>query len=167
MEETDSAKNEKTCPSCGSKLENILPGQKAFICPKCANPFVLSKDGGKHIVIRSSDEINLQEQLFNISKMLGDRSARSNVVMTRLDDEDLNRIDALVEIEAFKSRSEATAFFVKEGMNARADVFEKILSTVEKIRELKGEAIRSISREEKPDANNTDSSTDSQGIKGK
>jgi len=72
---------------------------------------------------------------------------RSNVVMTRLNDEDLKQIDALVEVEAFKSRSEAAAFFIKEGIQARKDLFRKVMPTVEKIRELKGQAKRALGKE--------------------
>lgn len=72
---------------------------------------------------------------------------RSNVIMTRLNDEDLAQIDALVEVEAFKSRSEAVAFFIKEGIQARKDLFLKVMPTVEKIRELKEQAKRSLVKE--------------------
>ncbi|MCW3981379.1 MAG: ribbon-helix-helix domain-containing protein [Candidatus Bathyarchaeota archaeon] len=72
---------------------------------------------------------------------------RSNVVMTRLNDEDLKQIDALVEVEAFKSRSEAAAFFINEGIQARKDLFQKVMPTVDKIRELKEQAKRSIKKE--------------------
>lgn len=72
--------------------------------------------------------------------------ARGNVVMTRLSDEDLKQIDALVEVEAFKSRSEAAAFFIKEGMQARKDLFQSVMPTVDKIRELKEQAKKSLGR---------------------
>ena len=72
---------------------------------------------------------------------------RGNVVMTRLSDEDLKQIDALVEVEAFKSRSEAAAFFIKEGIQARKDLFQKVMPSVEKIRELKEQAKRSLAKE--------------------
>ncbi len=72
---------------------------------------------------------------------------RSNVVMTRLNDEDLKQIDALVEVEAFKSRSEAAAFFINEGIQARKDLFQKVMPAVDQIRELKKQAKKSIRRE--------------------
>ena len=79
---------------------------------------------------------------------LGDElEGRGNVVMTRLSDEDLKQIDALVEVEAFHSRSEATAFFIKEGIQARKDLFQKVMPTVDKIRELKEQAKKSLSKE--------------------
>jgi Arc/MetJ-type ribon-helix-helix transcriptional regulator len=69
---------------------------------------------------------------------------RGNVVMTRLNDDDLKQIDALVEIDVFKSRSEAAAFFIKEGIRARGDLFQRVMPTVDRIRELKEEAKQSL-----------------------
>jgi len=83
------------------------------------------------------------EILMKLGSGLGDRG---NVVMTRLDDVDLRQIDALVEVEAFKSRSEAAAFFIKQGMWARKDLFARVMPTVEKIRELKEQAKRELGK---------------------
>lgn len=83
-----------------------------------------------------------EKVLMKLGEKLGDRS---NVVMTRLNDDDLKQIDALVEVEAFKSRSEAAAFFIKEGIQARKDLFQKVLPTVDKIRALKEQAKKSLS----------------------
>lgn len=82
-----------------------------------------------------------QKVLLKLREGLGERS---NVVMTRLNDDDLEQIDALVEVEAFTSRSEAAAFFIREGIRARKDLFRKVMPTVEKIRELKMQAKRSL-----------------------
>lgn len=82
-----------------------------------------------------------EKVLLKLSERL---EGRGNVVMTRLNDEDLKQIDALVEIEAFKSRSEAAAFFIKEGIQARQDLFEKVMPTVDEIRKLKEEAKKSL-----------------------
>ena len=90
----------------------------------------------------ASDQFR-EEILLKLGKGLGDRG---NVVMTRLDDVDLKQVDALVEVEAFKSRSEAVAFFIKEGIQARKDLFEKVMPTVDKIRELKNQAKRELNR---------------------
>jgi|GEM_PF-1328057 len=86
-----------------------------------------------------------EKVLMRLGKELG---GRSNVVMTRLSDDDLKKIDALVEVEAFKSRSEAAAFFIKEGVQARKDLFQKVMPTVDKIKELKEQAKKSLSQEE-------------------
>lgn len=81
-------------------------------------------------------------------KLGKDLGGRGNVVMTRLDDANLKQIDALVEVEVFKSRSEAVAFFIKQGIKARKDLFEKVMPTVEKIRELKEQAQKKLSATE-------------------
>lgn len=83
----------------------------------------------------------MHTHILDLGKELG---CRGNVVMTRLGDEDLEQIDALVEVEVFKSRSEAAAFFIKEGMQARKDLFQKVMPTVDKIRELKEQARKSL-----------------------
>ncbi|UCE95832.1 MAG: hypothetical protein JSV51_09050 [Candidatus Bathyarchaeota archaeon] len=85
-----------------------------------------------------------EKVLMKLDKELG---GRTNVVMTRLNDEDLKQIDGLVEIEAFKTRSEAAAYFIKEGIKARKDLFQKVMPTVDKIKELKEQAKKSLSPE--------------------
>lgn len=90
-----------------------------------------AKKGKKRILI------NLGEEL----------EGRGNVVMTRLNDDDLKQIDALVEVELFNSRSEAAAFFIKEGIQARKDLFQKVMPTVDRIRDLKEQAKKSLSKE--------------------
>jgi Arc/MetJ-type ribon-helix-helix transcriptional regulator len=82
--------------------------------------------------------------LEKIGEKLQRLEGRSNVVLTRLNDEDMKQLDALVEIELFKSRSEAVAFFVHEGIQARKDLFEKVMPTVEKIRQLKEQVKRAL-----------------------
>lgn len=77
-----------------------------------------------------------------------DLEGRGNVVMTRLNDEDLKQMDALVEVELFKSRSEAAAFFIKEGIQARRDLFQQVMPTVDKIRDLKEQAKKSLGKDQ-------------------
>ncbi len=72
-----------------------------------------------------------------VGEVLEKLEGRANTVMTRLGDEDMKQIDALVEVELFRSRSEAVAYFTHQGMEARKDLFEKVLPTVDRIRELK------------------------------
>lgn len=94
--------------------------------------------GRKAIVIAAGadcDSTDLRETILKqVSKAL---KGRENVVMTRLNDEVLDKLDALVEIELFKSRSEAAAFFIAEGVNSRKDLFDKVMPTMEEIRKLK------------------------------
>jgi len=86
---------------------------------------------------------NIQEFVHSIRGALKERG---NVIMTRLNDEDLQKIDALVEVELFKSRSEAVAYFIHEGIKARKDLFDKVTPTVEKIRQLKNEARETLEK---------------------
>jgi len=94
----------------------------------------------KEVSPQMKDEI-----LMELGCGLGDRG---NVVMTRLDDADLRQVDALVEVEAFKSRSEAVAFFIRQGIQARKDLFDKVMPTVEKIRTLKEQAKQELGKKE-------------------
>ncbi len=92
---------------------------------------------------------NLERQItqrvhMKLSEKLGNRD---NAVMTRLSDEALEKLDALVELEVFRSRSEAVAFFVREGMRVREDLFASVMPTVDKIRQLKEQAKRSLEQE--------------------
>jgi Arc/MetJ-type ribon-helix-helix transcriptional regulator len=86
---------------------------------------------------------NIQQVAHSIRDILKERG---NVIMTRLSDEDLEEIDALVEVELFKSRSEAVAYFIHEGIKARKDLFEKVKPTVDKIRQLKKEARETLEK---------------------
>ena len=64
---------------------------------------------------------------------------RDNVVMVRVDEQNLNRIDELVETGQFNSRSEATAFLISEGIKAKQQMFEKMAEKVSQIQELRTE----------------------------
>ena len=65
---------------------------------------------------------------------------RSNVVASRIGDEELKSIDLLVEAGLFETRSEAVAFLVREGVKARKDTLGKVTSALEDIRKLRKEA---------------------------
>jgi hypothetical protein len=69
-----------------------------------------------------------------------DHPCRGNVVMTRLSDEDLKMIDALVNLEVFSSRSEAVAYFTHTGLEQKKDMTSKVMPFVEQIKKLKEEA---------------------------
>jgi Arc/MetJ-type ribon-helix-helix transcriptional regulator len=104
-------------------------------------------------VVKRADEKDVAQNLEDdvkgkIIKKIADKDCcRDNVVMTRLDDDVLELIEALVEVDVFKSKSEAVAFFVKEGMQARKELFEAVMPTVMKIHQLKEEVRRSLDQE--------------------
>ncbi len=105
---------------------------------------------------------DLQEDILNIGKKIQDNAQkqvkrkirlvknkfekRDNSIMTRISDEDLDKIDLLIEIDMFKSRSEAVANFAHEGIQARKEFIDNIDSKVEQIRNLKKEVKDSISK---------------------
>ena len=74
---------------------------------------------------------------------------RNNVVMVRVDEENLNRIDELVESGQFSSRSEATAFLISEGIKAKQQMFEKMAEKVSQIQELRTELEAMIAEDTK------------------
>jgi len=62
---------------------------------------------------------------------------RDNIVMTRIWDSDLRIVDALIMLDIFKSRSEAVAFLVHEGIQSKRALVETILPAIERIEEIK------------------------------
>ena len=82
-------------------------------------------------------------------------SRRENVVMVRLNNESITRVDELVEAGVVASRSEAVAFLVSEGIGAQSELFERIGQKVEQIRKVKQE-LRDLLNESPPDSTKKD-----------
>ena len=61
-------------------------------------------------------------------------SSRKNVVMVRLNEHSLQRVDDLVESGVVSSRSEASAFLIGEGITARQELFDRISEKIVTIR---------------------------------
>lgn len=72
-------------------------------------------------------------------------SARNNVVMVRLNEDSLLRLDDLVESAIVSSRSEAAAFLIGEGVKARSGLYERISEKTAHIRKAK-EELRNLIR---------------------
>lgn len=82
---------------------------------------------------------------------------RENVVMVRVDGASLKKIDDLVEAGIVNSRSEASAYLIAAGIQARQPLFERIALKVEEIRQAKSELHAMLSGEDVeglPDARN-------------
>ena len=75
---------------------------------------------------------------------------RDNVVMVRVDEGDLGRIDELVASGQFNSRSEATAFLISEGIKAKQQMFEKMAEKISQIQNLRTELGAIIAEDTKP-----------------
>jgi len=66
-------------------------------------------------------------------------AARDHVVMVRVNDEALKKIDALAQSGIFKSRSEAAAFLISEGVKSQSELFDRIEQKIGEIERLKSE----------------------------
>lgn len=75
---------------------------------------------------------------------------RDNVVMVRVNEGDLNRINELVDSGQFNSRSEATAFLISEGIKAKQQMFEKMAENISQIQNLRTELGAMIAEDTKP-----------------
>lgn len=65
--------------------------------------------------------------------------ARDHVVVVRVNDDSLRSLDSLVQSGIFKSRSEAAAFLISEGVKAQAVLFERISERIKEIERLRAE----------------------------
>ncbi len=71
------------------------------------------------------------------------RETRDSVVMVRLNKDSLRRIDELVDCQVTRSRSEAAALLINEGIKARADLFNEVAQQAEIIRQAR-ERLRTL-----------------------
>lgn len=65
------------------------------------------------------------------------RSPRDQVVMVRVDEETSKSLDAWVETGAVKSRSEAAALFIREGLKVRARELEQLHDALNEVERAK------------------------------
>ena len=75
-------------------------------------------------------------------------SARDHVVMVRVNDDSLRKLVALVQSGIFKSRSEAAAFLISEGIKAQDSLFRRISEKITEIEKLRNELRNSINPQE-------------------
>lgn len=75
-------------------------------------------------------------------------SARDHVVMVRVNDDSLNKLEALVQSGIFKSKSEAAAFLIVEGIKAQQALFSRIEDKISEIERLRNELRDSIKTQE-------------------
>ena len=69
----------------------------------------------------------------------GALSSRKNVVMARLNEKSVARLDDLVDAGVVSSRSEAAAYLIGEGIKAKQALFDRISDKIEQIRKVKDE----------------------------
>ena len=92
----------------------------------------------KGVAQKTGDVINKATE--SISKAIESAlSARDHVVMVRVNDESLKRLDELVQSGIFKSRSESAAFLISEGVKAQEALFARITEKISEIERLRSE----------------------------
>ena len=74
------------------------------------------------------------------------KSVRDQVVMVRVDEATLAKLDAWVAIDAVKSRSEAAALFIREGLKVRQPELSKLEQALDEVEQAK-ERLRQQARE--------------------
>ncbi|MFN8532140.1 MAG: ribbon-helix-helix domain-containing protein [Dehalococcoidia bacterium] len=62
---------------------------------------------------------------------------RGNVITVRIDDQAIEAIDALISAGVFKTRSEAAAYLIDEGIASKSNVFDEVNATARRINELR------------------------------
>ena len=65
--------------------------------------------------------------------------SRDHVLMVRINDEALERITDLKDAGLFRSRSEAAAYLIAEGIATKSDLFDRIQTKIKQIQEIKDE----------------------------
>ena len=82
------------------------------------------------------------------------RTSRDQVVMVRIDEETRERLDAWIETGAVKSRSEAAALFIQEGLKVRSaelTELDEALQAVEDAKQVLRERAREVIGDESDD----------------
>jgi Arc/MetJ-type ribon-helix-helix transcriptional regulator len=74
-------------------------------------------------------------------------NVRDTTVLLRLSEESSDKVDTLVSAGIFRSRAEAAAFLVEEGIKAQSELFQRIQNKLTEIEKLRAELRTSISPE--------------------
>ncbi len=74
-------------------------------------------------------------------------NVRDTTVLVRLSDESSDKLDTLVSAGVFRSRAEAAAFLIEEGIKAQSPLFRRIQDKLGEIEKLREELRTSISPE--------------------
>jgi hypothetical protein len=126
--------------------KNIIDSKFADPQPENETPNQAEKANSK---TASADPLKgAWKQVENIGQTLGEAlQGRGNVVMVRVNNETLERLDMLVEAEIVKSRSEAAALLINEGAKSYADLFEKVREITDQIASLRSKLRETVQTE--------------------
>ncbi|HMF30980.1 MAG TPA: hypothetical protein VKK79_06180 [Candidatus Lokiarchaeia archaeon] len=105
---------------------------------------------------KDEEEAQIKEQQRELAKVLRQELAetwrkpgsglkkRENTIMTRIAHEDLQFLEALVELEIFRSISETAAFLIHDAIQNKKRHMEQILKIADEIKKKKLEAVRTL-----------------------
>jgi Arc/MetJ-type ribon-helix-helix transcriptional regulator len=83
-----------------------------------------------------------------------DAVTRDQVVMVRVDEQTSRTLDAWVETGAVRSRSEAAALFIREGLKVRAEELERLRDALREVEDAKRrlrEKARAVLGDDRPE----------------
>lgn len=113
--------------------------------PRQNAPFETITSSVKEVAQKTGEAINKATE--SIGKAIESAlSARDHVVMVRVNDEALRKLEALVQSGIFKSRSESAAFLISEGIKAQNALFQRIDDKLHEIERLHSELKSIIDR---------------------
>ena len=94
---------------------------------------------------KESERTSLRDQLLGRIERddLGQQN-REISVMTRMSTEIVEILDALVELEIFKSRSEAVAAYVENAIINNSELYESLIEQAQEVSEMRDSAMDSI-----------------------
>lgn len=118
--------------SIGGRIEIIVDEARAVATEAAEEARTVASDA-----IRRSGVESIAESIRDT--LQGALSGRDKVVMVRLNQESLGRLDELVDAGLVNSRSEAAAFLVDEGIRARNLLFDRISEKIDQIRKAREE----------------------------
>lgn len=126
-------------------IEEKTPGNDDIVVTNMPNDETRQKSGFDELASSVKEVAQKTGEAFNkatesIGKAIDSAlAARDHVVMVRVNDDSLKSLDALVQTGIFKSRSEAAAFLISEGVKAQAALFERISERIKEIERLRAE----------------------------
>jgi hypothetical protein len=96
--------------------------------------FGISRAGGK---LHIGDLTNVPEVQNMVGRFRAHQEERANVVMVRLSNAALARVDQLVDSSLASSRSEAAAILVGAGIDSQKELFDRLSGYTDEIKRLK------------------------------
>ena len=126
-------------------IEEKTPDNDDILVTKIPNDEPQQKSGFDELASSVKEVAQKTGEAFNkATESIGNAidsalAARDHVVMVRVNDDSLKSLDALVQTGIFKSRSEAAAFLISEGVKAQAPLFERISERIKEIERLRAE----------------------------